>query len=149
MAIEEQRNWGKERMEKREKLTYALMAASGGCIGYAMTQAKDLRPECEHWALVVALILWCTSFWCGYKKVAAEIDCLQQHGLIESNLKQSAEHIAANAQVHHDVLLGLGGRLDVASQSYLLQEKLQVQTLIAGVVFYGLWQVLMMFSRGV
>lgn len=134
-------------LEKREKLTYALMAASGACLGYGMTQVKDLQPSLVHFLLVLALLLWVASFWFGYKKVVAEIDCLWHEGILESIQNLPAEHRAANARSHNESMQEQLRKIEQFSQRFLQSEKLQVWTLIGGVALYGFWQALMMFCR--
>ena len=131
----------------QEKLIHFLMAAAGACIGFALTQAKDLMVERTHLALAMALLLWTASFSFGFGRVQGNL------GVILNNI----ELIRTTSGTHH--LTGQNPML-ITEFAAMLREniklinvqsnryaRLQVGALSLGVLSYVIWQFLLMLQR--
>ncbi|WP_303230232.1 hypothetical protein [Comamonas kerstersii] len=117
-----------------EKLSYTLMTAAGVCIGFALTQAKDLKLECVHVFLVVALLCWAFSFCNGYLRIQYSIQAV----LVQASIIQEAINQAEAGKV----VKVFNGAIDKSA-------KCQVIFLAVGAVFYVLWQVALMIQRSI
>ena len=53
----------------QEKHTYFLLAAAGACIGFALTQSKDMALSASMYPLGAALALWGVSFLLGCRHI--------------------------------------------------------------------------------
>lgn len=131
----------------QEKHTHVLMAAAGACIGFSLTQAKDLQLLCVHLALALALISWGASFYYGCEHIKyilkytfKNIDLVQKkerQGKYESSRSVSVEveSIATQQLMEED------------SASAYKNYRCQLWLLILGVLFYVSWQILLMVDR--
>ena len=64
----------------QEKIVYFLMASAGACIGFALSQVKDLLLDRSHVALGLALLLWASSFWFGFRRVQLALGVIWSNG---------------------------------------------------------------------
>lgn len=131
----------------QEKLVYFLMAAAGACIGFSLTQAKDLMMETAHTALAVSLLLWAISFWLGFRRMQLAL------GVIWAN----ADLLKVQSGTHH--MAGANPVLMNEAESIFREviseqndkanafARWQVLMLILGVVAYVVWQILLMLHR--
>lgn len=137
----------KERRALNEKHTYFLMAAAGTCIGFAMTQAKDLIWMKEHAALGLSLACWGASFWFG----CLHIFSITAHlGANIEFLRVSAgtgEYGQRNLNWRHEASVSLKELLDEESEKGFRVARLQYLLLILGVAGYVEWQILLMLAR--
>lgn len=147
MAHNQTTEMNRERRALHEKHTYFLMAAAGACIGFAMTQAKDLVWMNEHAALGIALACWGGSFWFGCRHIlglgghlGANIELLRaSHGL--------GEYSQIDPKWLREVRASLTEMLHNESEKGFRVARLQYLLLILGVVGYVEWQILLMLAR--
>lgn len=131
----------------QEKHTYFLLAAAGACIGYALTQAKDLRLEWMHVALAGALLSWALSFLFGCRHIdraqavtSINIGLIKVQAGRDPRAGKDPNLIAYGQQVFGELL---STQQSKASRAFRWQYRL----LISGVIFYVAWQVWLMHSR--
>lgn len=131
----------------KEKSIYFLMAASGACIGFALTQAKDLKVESMHYWLAGALMCWALSFMFGF----GAIRCVLAVTWHNSSLLQvrSGKHqlVRENPGSRSELAKIILQLIESKNTHLLLSEYFQVCLLIIGVAAYVVWQVLLMIQR--
>lgn len=147
MAHNQTTELNKERRALHEKHTYFLMAAAGACIGFAMTQAKDLAWMNEHAALGIALACWGGSFWFGCLHIysmgghlGANIELLRVVGGI-------GEYRQEDPNLRREVSESLREMLTEESDKGFRVSRFQYLLLILGVAGYVEWQILLMLAR--
>lgn len=126
-----------------EKRIYFLMAAVGACIGFALTQAKDLHLHCIHMAIGVALCLWAASFWYGHKSIEA-LTCIAGYNadLLEARESEArGGSFTAPAKIHE--------LIEAKNQELEKSQDLQVIVLLLGVLAFVIWQILSMVQRSI
>lgn len=131
----------------QEKHTYFLLAAAGACIGFALTQSKDLHIEWMHIPLAAALLCWASSFWLGCRNVDWTLAVISSNmGLLQ--IKSGDDPLAGRDPSR--ISLGLetvGEIISTQQRSVVSASRWQNRQLIAGVVCYVAWQILLMHSR--
>lgn len=147
MAHNQAMELNKERRALNEKHTYFLMASAGACIGFAMTQVKDLIWMHEHAALGVALACWGASFWFGclhifsvYGHLGANIELLNVSAGV-------GEYSQVDPNWRHEASVSLKEILGEEAGRGLWAAKFQYLLLILGVAGYVEWQILLMLAR--
>lgn len=133
----------------QEKLIYFLMAAAGACIGFALTQAKDLTVDREHIALALALILWASSFWFGFKRVQFALGVIWNN--VELIRAQTGRHplSGSDPELAGEVVRLFREQIEGMSTKANRCADFQAGCLILGVLAYVTWQVLLMLQRSV
>lgn len=131
----------------QEKLIYFLMTAAGACIGFSLTQAKDLVADTVHVALGVALLLWSISFLMGFGRVQMALGVVWANSElldVKAGIHPAAGRIAA---LVHEAEKRLRETMQRQSSNAVRYANWQVSTLILGVLAYVVWQVLLMLHR--
>lgn len=131
----------------KEKQTYFLMAAAGACIGFALTQSKDMALSTMMAPLGAALFLWAVSFLLGCRHIEQVLAITYSNlGLIriqegrDPRSGRDPELMALGVEVMRDIIDGQQTKSVRAS-------KWQPRCLILGTGCYVAWQVLLMHSR--
>lgn len=147
MSSETELEMWKAHRAAQEKFTYFMLAASGACIGFALTQTKDLRLNCDMAWLGAALLAWAGSFYlgCKYAEAGREI-LLVNKGLLVLNAGRDpyAGTDVNRVSIGNEVFQK---RLDDLQKDAAGLYRWEFRLLILGVVFYVIWQVLLMSSR--
>ncbi len=131
----------------QEKIVHFLMASAGACIGFALSQVKDLLLDRSHVALGLALLLWASSFWFGFRRVQLALGVIWSNGDLlkiksgkHPKVGSNPSHVAAATDM-------VNSYISEQSSSAVASERLQVVTLILGVASYVVWQLLLMLQR--
>lgn len=137
----------KSHKSMKEKSIYFLMAAAGACIGFALTQAKDLKLEWQHAWLATALACWSLSFLFGFWAIRCALAVTWLNG--ELLQVRSGKHplIRGLAEAKNEAANLVLDVIESKNSTLLRVEMLQVSLLILGVVAYVVWQVLLMIQR--
>lgn len=137
----------KSHKSMKEKSIYFLMAASGACIGFALTQAKDLKLEWLHVSLAAALACWAISFLCGF----GAIRCALAVTWFNSDLLKvrSGKHhlVKGRPELRDEAASFFLEKIASINTRLLRAEMFQISLLILGVIAYVVWQVLLMKQR--
>ncbi|MEF9965742.1 MAG: hypothetical protein RR779_15360 [Comamonas sp.] len=130
-----------------EKHTYFLLTAAGACIGFAMTQVKDLEPLREHLALALALFCWGLSFWTGCRRVDAVLTHTIQNLEVVRIHNQAGPYEGLDFTALQVEVGAFQSGMKRSNKKAQHNYRLQVLFLLVGVVCYASWQVLLMISR--
>ncbi len=131
----------------QEKQAYFLMAASGACIGFALTQSKDMALTSMMAPLGAALLFWAVSFLLGCRHIE------QVLAITFSNLGLIRIQTGRDPRSGRDPqLIALGDEVlkEIISDQQTKSvnaSKWQSRCLILGTGCYVAWQVLLMHSR--
>lgn len=147
MAYNQATELNKERRALHEKHTYFLMAAAGACIGFAMTQAKDLVWMNEHAALGVALTCWGASFWFGCLHIFSMAWHLGANIELLNISAGVGEYSQETSTWRHTESKSLKVMLNEESGTGFRVARFQYLLLILGVAGYVEWQILLMLAR--
>jgi len=133
----------------QEKHTYFLLAAAGACIGFALTQSKDMALSASMYPLGAALALWGVSFLLGCRHIEgalsitfANIGLLKMRSGRDPLAGQNPSLIALGDQTLQEII---EKKQCVSSRAGRWQNR----CLILGVLCYVAWQVLLMQARPV
>lgn len=125
-----------------DKRIYFLMASSGTCIGFALTQTKDLHLHCMHLTIGAALCLWALSFWFGHRSIDA-LTCIAGYNV---DLLEAWDSEARGA-AYYPTPEALRRLIDGKNAELEKFQNLQVKTLLLGVLAFVIWQIMLMIQR--
>lgn len=137
----------KSHKSMKEKSIYFLMAASGACIGFALTQAKDLTLEWQHLWLATALACWAISFLCGFGAIRCALAVTWLNGDLLQVRSGKHPHVRGRPDLRNQTADFFLDEIALRNTSLLWAEMCQISLLILGVVAYVVWQVLLMIQR--
>lgn len=137
----------RQHITAQQKYTYFLLAAVGACVGFALTQTKDLPFDQSQLPLAIALLGWALSFWCGCVHLkAVQATLYTNMGLIRLQLGRDP-----NAG-HHPELMAYGSQVisEIAekhSSRSSMASSWQLRFFILGVIAYIYWHISEMVAR--
>lgn len=137
----------KNHVAGQEKQTYFLLAAVGACIGFAITQTKDMALHPMQAPLGAAVAFWGLSFLAGCRHVQARLnvmfvnmELLKLQAGRDPMVGRHPEGIAIGTKAFKEAIQERNDASISAANS-------QFWFLVLGVVCYLAWHILEMWSR--
>lgn len=133
--------------EMRQKYIYFILTATGACIGFAVTQSRDIYFALTVIPLGLALVAWALSFFCGcrslYWKPAALMQNIETIKIQAGVSEFAGSHLEQQRIAYGVFLKGY----ENAIRKFSTYMRLQFALFIAGSALFLLWHVLEMWAR--
>lgn len=128
----------KQHQMAQQKYAYFLLAAVGACVGFALTQTKDLALNVSQTPLVIAMLGWGLSFCCGCLHLRL-VQTVMHLNILLLRSQQSGHEPSEWEEVERDTMKR--ARKSGAALSW------QLGFFAIGVVAYVYWHISEMIAR--
>lgn len=118
--------------ERREKLIYFMMAASGAAIGFIVTKFNNDAINYINVSQFLAIIFFSCSFLYGYSATYKIMDINR----INANLYRGLLEIGNSPENYKGLTEAASGTFDKIDKSIRHREIMQLTTIIVGSIFY-------------
>lgn len=118
--------------ERREKLIYFIMAASGAAIGFVVTQFNNDAINYIYVSQFLAIILFSCSFLYGYSATCK----IMNINRINANIYRGLLEIGNTPENYKGLTEAASGTFEKIDKGISHREFMQFTTIIAGSIFY-------------
>ena len=118
--------------ERREKLIYFIMAASGAAIGFVVTQFNNDAINYIYASQFLAIIFFSCSFLYGYSATCKIMDINR----ITANLYRKLLEVGNTPDNYKGLTEAARGTFEKIDKGISHREFMQITTIIAGSIFY-------------
>lgn len=124
----------KQHAQHRTRYIYFLLTSAGACIGFSMTQTRELALAWPNHPLIIALFLWGVSIFAGLRSLqATEKVIFANFQMLKIQMETGAIHELARI-TDQETIKPLNRRL-------VFWERIQLTTLLFGAVALVAWKI--------